>query len=99
MASPMITADPEINTSLKRKRMDTVYDVAPVMAPNGFIPFFASTLEYADRLKSGLEDHYRSHSIALSLDWDEADSDRHIDVSFSYTPTYLFDFAVSARDV
>jgi hypothetical protein len=98
MASPMITADPEINTSLKRKRVKTVYDVAPVMASNDFTPFFASTLEYADRLKSGLENHYRNH-FNMTLDWDAMDPDNHISVAFTYAPSYLFEFAVTARDV
>jgi hypothetical protein len=99
MASPMITADPEINTSLKRKRVKTVYDVAPVMAPEGYVPWFAETLESAVRQKNGLENHYRSNSVTLNLDWDEMEPDRHISVSFKCLPDYLFDFAVSVRDV
>ena len=99
MASQMITEDTGFNTQLKRKRVKTVYDVAPVMAPEGYVSWFAETLESADQLKNSLEDHYRSHSVTLNLDWDEMEPDRHISVSFICKPDYLFDFAVTARDV
>jgi hypothetical protein len=99
MASPMITTDTEFNTSLKRKRVKTVYDVAPVNAPEGYIPWFAETLEDAEWTKASLENTYRSRSVTLILDWDEAEPDRHISVSFKCLPDYLFEFAVSARDV
>ncbi len=100
MASPMITTGPEIDTHLlgKRKRVDTVYDVAPLMAPAAYVPWFASTLENADRLARYLENHYRNH-VRMTLDWDEMDPERHISVSFAYAPSYLHEFGVTARDV
>jgi len=97
MASPMITTDPEINTH-KRKRVDTVYDVAPLMAPIGYVPWFASTLENAERHARYLENHYRNH-FDMTLDWDEMDPERHISVNFAYAPSYLYEFGVTARDV
>jgi uncharacterized protein YqgQ len=88
-----------MSPDLKRKRVKTVYDVVPLMAPIGYVPWFAETLESAERLKSSLESHYRNH-FTLSLDWDEMDPDKHISVRIGgYPPSYLFDFAVSPRDV
>jgi hypothetical protein len=83
----------------KRKRSKTVYDVAPVMAPIGYVSWWNETLESAERTKVWLEDHYRSNSVTLVLDWDEAEPGRHISVSFKCLPDYLFDFAVTARVV
>jgi len=70
------------------------YDVTPVNAPAGYVPWYASSLEDAERLKSWLEDAYR-HKFSMTLDWDEMDADKHISVSFSYAPSYLFDFRVT----
>lgn len=98
MASPMVT-DPEIKSQLKRKRVKTVYDVAPVDAPEGYIPWWNETLESAERTVTWLENNYRSNSVTLILDWDEAEPDRHISVSFKCLPDYLFKFGITARDV
>lgn len=79
----------------KRKRTVTVYDVAPLMAPIGFVPFFADTPEMAEWWKNKLEHHYRTHfSVDLVVDGDSPPR-----VAFSYPPAYLFDFAVTARAV
>lgn len=83
---------------LKRKR-ETVYDVAPLMSPPDYVPFYASTLEYAELLKGSLESANRNR-FTLNLDWDEMSPDRHISVTIGgYAPSHLFDFAVSAREV
>ena len=71
------------------------YDVAPLMAPIGYVPFYTSTPEYAKRLKTNLEDHYRRH-FTLNLDWDEMDPKKHITVTIGgYAPPHLFEFAVT----
>ena len=91
----MITDDLEFNTHLKRKRGETVYDVEPLLAPSGFVPFFASTLKHAEWLKGKLEHEYRNRfSVKLVCDGDSSPR-----VEFSYPPAYLFDFAAFARDV
>ena len=85
MSSPVL--------NLKRKR--TAYDVAPLMAPIGYVPFFAGTLEYAEHLKTSLEDHHRHH-FTMNLDWDEMDPKKHITVTIGgYSQSHLFDFAVT----
>jgi hypothetical protein len=81
----------------KRKRI-VHYDVAPLMAPPGYVPFFAETLEDAERLARYLENHYRHHFV-LTLDWDEMEPDKHISVSFTYAPPNLFEFGVTPYDV
>ena len=42
--------------------------VIPKNAPVGFVPFYASTLEYAERLRRTVENHFE-----MKLDWDEND--------------------------
>ena len=85
--------------SSPQKRKRTVYDVAPLMAPPGYVPFYASTLDYAERLKTSLENHYRHH-FTLNLDWVETDPNKHITVTIGgYAPSHLFDFAVTPVEV
>jgi hypothetical protein len=70
--------------------------VSPKNAPAGFVPFHASTMEMADWFRLRLEDHYRNH-FEMTLDWDETDPDKHISVSFTYSPEHLnTDWEVSA---
>lgn len=96
MASPMITSG--VETSLKRKRVKTVYDVLPVNAPEGYVPWWNETLEAAEYDKNSLEKHYRNH-FTMTLDWDESDPDKHISVKFTYPPSYLFNFKITPYDV
>lgn len=70
------------------------YGVSPVRAPAGYVPFLATSSERAEYLKSYLEQEYRNR-FTMTLDWDEADPGKHISVSFSYPPSYLFDFQVT----
>jgi hypothetical protein len=62
--------------------------VFPTNAPAEFVPFYASTMEMAERLRDKLEGHYRNH-FEMTLDWDEVDSEKHITVSFTYAPSHL----------
>ena len=62
--------------------------VFPTNASADFVPFYASTMEMAERLRDKLEDHYRHH-FEMTLDWDEMDPGKHIAVSFSYAPSHL----------
>jgi len=70
------------------------YDVTPVNAPADYVPWFASTLEMAECRKHSLEQHYRNH-FSMTLDWDEMDPDKRISVSFTFSPSYLYDFTVT----
>jgi hypothetical protein len=77
----------------KRKRAEYVYDVAPLMAPAEFVPFFAETPESAESLARYLEREYRNRfSVELVVDGSEPR------VVFTYPPAYLFDFGVTARE-
>lgn len=87
-----------MSPELKRKRVKTVYDVVPLMAPIGYSPWWAETLECAESTKNMLENTYRNR-FTLSMDWDESDPDKHISVTISYPPSYLFDFVVKPYDV
>jgi hypothetical protein len=79
----------------KRKRVEVVYDVAPLMAPADFVPFFAETLESAEWHARSFECEYRNRfSVELVVDGDASPR-----VKFSYPPSYLFDFGVTARSV
>jgi hypothetical protein len=71
------------------------YDVTPVNAPAGYVPWFASTADMAERRKHYLEQHYRSR-FSVELIFDADDKPR---VVFSYPPSYLFNFTVTPTNV
>ena len=71
--------------------MLTMYDVYPVNAPADYVPFTSFSLDDAEHFKHKIEQHYRNR-FSMTLDWDETDPDKHISVSFTYAPSYLFDF-------
>ena len=75
----------------RNRRMPSV---TPKNAPVGFVPFYASTLEYAEKLRTRIETHAKS-SFEMKLDWDEVDTDKWITVTFEYAPNYLFDMVIT----
>jgi hypothetical protein len=68
--------------------------VIPKNAPAGFVPFYASTLEYAEHLRTSIENHAKS-SFEMTLDWDEVDTDKWITVTFDYAPKYLCEMVIT----
>lgn len=82
----------------KRKR-EVFYDLMPLMAPAGFVPIFASTLEMAEWRVQNSESYYRN-KFTLHMDWDESvGSDKHISISITYPPSYLFDWGFTEAEV
>jgi hypothetical protein len=70
--------------------------IFPSNAPADFVPFYASTMELAEKYRATIEDYHR-HRMEMILDWDEMDPDKHITVSFKYSPKHLItDWCISS---
>jgi hypothetical protein len=81
----------------KRKR-EVFYDLAPLMAPIGFKPYFTGSLEMAEWCVKNYENYYRN-KFYIHWDWDEsAGSDKHISISITYPESYLFDWGFTESD-
>ena len=84
----------DVCTTIQQNRNRRMPSVTPKNAPVGFVPFYASTLEYAEKLRTRIETHAKS-SFEMKLDWDEVDTDKWITVTFEYAPNYLFDMVIT----